>query len=147
MRSKRMTWVLTLTATASVFAVVALQSCAGTGGGADVSTIARERGLTEADIVAAVKTFQPTGKKDEYILFGSGGHSGQVVVIGVPSMRLLKVIAVFTSFSSEYCDRSRHISLLHPHRFVWWSYRFDTRSCVVGTAICDHNNGRGYAQP
>ncbi len=96
MRSKRMTWVLTLTATASVFAVVALQSCAGTGGGADVSAIARERGLTEADIVAAVKTFQPTGKKDEYILFGSGGHSGQVVVIGVPSMRLLKVIAAFT---------------------------------------------------
>ena len=96
MRSKRMTWVLTLTATASVLAVVALQSCAGTGGGADVSAIARERGLTEADIVAAVKTFQPTGKKDEYILFGSGGHSGQVVVIGVPSMRLLKVIAAFT---------------------------------------------------
>jgi nitrous-oxide reductase len=61
-----------------------------------VSAIARERGLTEADIVAAVKTFQPTGKMDDYILFGSGGHSGQVLVIGVPSMRLLKVIAAFT---------------------------------------------------
>jgi nitrous-oxide reductase len=30
------------------------------------------------------------------MLFASGGHSGQVHVIGVPSMRLLKTIAVFT---------------------------------------------------
>jgi nitrous-oxide reductase len=30
------------------------------------------------------------------MLFASGGHSGQVHVIGVPSMRLMKTIAVFT---------------------------------------------------
>jgi nitrous-oxide reductase len=30
------------------------------------------------------------------MLFASGGHSGQVHVVGVPSMRLLKTIAVFT---------------------------------------------------
>ena len=30
------------------------------------------------------------------MIFASGGHSGQVHVIGVPSMRLLKTIAVFT---------------------------------------------------
>jgi nitrous-oxide reductase len=29
-------------------------------------------------------------------MFSSGGHSGQVLVIGIPSMRLLKVIAAFT---------------------------------------------------
>ena len=29
-------------------------------------------------------------------MFASGGHSGQVIVIGVPSMRILKYIAVFT---------------------------------------------------
>ena len=38
----------------------------------------------------------PTGKKDDYYLFSSGGQSGQVIVIGVPSMRILKYIAVFT---------------------------------------------------
>ena len=38
----------------------------------------------------------PPGGRDEYLLFASGGHSGQVHVIGVPSMRLLKTIAVFT---------------------------------------------------
>jgi nitrous-oxide reductase len=62
----------------------------------DVEAIARARGLTPADLVAAAKTYMPTGKYDDYLMFGSGGHSGQVLVIGVPSMRLLKVIGVFT---------------------------------------------------
>ncbi|MCC6216312.1 MAG: Sec-dependent nitrous-oxide reductase [Polyangiaceae bacterium] len=53
------------------------------------------RGLTEADVEAALKTYVPGGKHDEYMIFASGGHSGQVLVLGVPSMRLLKVIAVF----------------------------------------------------
>jgi nitrous-oxide reductase len=38
----------------------------------------------------------PTGKHDDYIMFASGGHSGQVLVIGLPSMRQLRTIAVFT---------------------------------------------------
>jgi nitrous-oxide reductase len=62
----------------------------------DINAIAAERGLTPADIEAAVKTYTPTGQHDEYIMFASGGHSGQMFVIGMPSMRLLKVIGVFT---------------------------------------------------
>ena len=42
------------------------------------------------------KTYVPVWKMDEYYLFASGGQSGNVDVIGVPSMRLLKVIGVFT---------------------------------------------------
>ncbi len=70
----------------------------GDGGGlaSDASQIAQDRGLTEADIQAALKTYVPTGELDEYIMFASGGHSGQVLVIGMPSMRLLKVIGVYT---------------------------------------------------
>ncbi|HET9450954.1 MAG TPA: nitrous-oxide reductase, partial [Aggregicoccus sp.] len=56
----------------------------------------QERGLTEADVEAALLTYKPSGKKDDYIIFASGGQSGQVLVIGAPSMRLLKVLAVFT---------------------------------------------------
>ncbi|MEX0761603.1 MAG: Sec-dependent nitrous-oxide reductase [Dehalococcoidia bacterium] len=67
---------------------------AGLSGGA--SQIAASRGLAEADIEAALKTFTPSGIHDEYIMFASGGHSGQVLVIGMPSMRLLKVIGIFT---------------------------------------------------
>src|SRR5581483_6468929 len=62
----------------------------------DTQAVIAARGLTPADVYAAVKTYQPSGKKDEYVLFASGGHSGQVLAIGVPSMRLLKLIGVFT---------------------------------------------------
>jgi len=47
-------------------------------------------------VLAAAKTYMPSGRKDEYYLFASGGHGGQVLVIGLPSMRILKVIGVFT---------------------------------------------------
>ena len=62
----------------------------------DAAALAAERGLTPNDIYAALKTYMPSGQLDPYILFASGGQSGQVLAIGVPSMRILKVIAVFT---------------------------------------------------
>ena len=62
----------------------------------DAADIAEARGLTPDDITAALKTYTPTGVHDEYIMFASGGHSGQVYVIGMPSMRIIKQIAVFT---------------------------------------------------
>jgi nitrous-oxide reductase len=62
----------------------------------DVEAIAKQRGLTTADLVAAAKTYLPSGQKDEYLMFASGGHAGQVFVVGLPSMRLLRSIAVFT---------------------------------------------------
>ncbi len=92
-----MRWVVVVSGFAFLAALGAV-SCGGggVGAGADVSSVARERGLSEQDVLAAVKTYQPTGRFDDYILFASGGHSGQVLAIGVPSMRLLKVMAVFT---------------------------------------------------
>lgn len=76
----------------------------GSGGGATpaaqasggLKQIMQDRQLSEADVEAALLTYKPTGKKDDYVIFASGGQSGQVLVIGVPSMRLLKVVAVFT---------------------------------------------------
>jgi len=64
--------------------------------GSDWQAIAANRGLTEQDIRAAVMTYNPSGKLDDYVMFASGGHSGQVFAIGLPSMRMLKEIAVFT---------------------------------------------------
>ncbi len=68
----------------------------GLSGGGDLSKVARERGLDGAAATSAIRTYVPGGDFDEYLLFASGGHSGQMLVIGVPSMRLLKVIGVFT---------------------------------------------------
>ena len=61
-----------------------------------LAALMKARGLTDADVKAALATYTPTGKHDEYLTFASGGHSGQVVVVGVPSMRILKYIGVFT---------------------------------------------------
>ena len=58
--------------------------------------VMKERGLSEQDVVRAAKTYNPTGVKDKYVIFSSGGQSGQVIVYGVPSMRILKYIGVFT---------------------------------------------------
>jgi nitrous-oxide reductase len=58
--------------------------------------VMKDRGLTQKDILAAAKTYTPTGGRDEYLAFSSGGQSGHVIVYGIPSMRILKYIAVFT---------------------------------------------------
>lgn len=62
----------------------------------ELQRIANERGLNVDDLFAAAKTYMPSGRIDDYLAFASGGHSGQVFVIGVPSMRQLRTIAVFT---------------------------------------------------
>lgn len=71
-------------------------SGASLGASSSIQDLMVARGLSEADVESALKTYVPTGKHDEYTIFASGGQSGQVLVIGVPSMRLLKVIGVFT---------------------------------------------------
>ena len=58
--------------------------------------VMKRRGLTEKDVLAAAKTYVPTGKRDEFLAFSSGGQSGQLIVYGIPSMRILKYVAVFT---------------------------------------------------
>jgi nitrous-oxide reductase len=63
---------------------------------AQLNRLANERRLNVDDLLAAAKTYMPSGRHDEYVLFSSGGQSGQVYAVGVPSMRLLRSIAVFT---------------------------------------------------
>ena len=81
-----------------VLLALALVACGGAkkaatpGGGspaASLDELMKARNLSETDVAAALKTYTPTGRHDEYYLFGSGGHSGQVVVIGVPSMAMM----------------------------------------------------------
>jgi len=48
--------------------------------------------------IAAQKVYVAPGDLDEYYLFSSGGHSGQIYVYGVPSMRHLSTIPVYTPY-------------------------------------------------
>jgi nitrous-oxide reductase len=64
--------------------------------GGELQKVMKARGLTENDVIRAAKTYTPSGGRDEFIVFSSGGQSGQIIVYGVPTMRILKYIAVFT---------------------------------------------------
>jgi len=58
--------------------------------------VLKRRNLSEKDLLAAAKTYTPSGGRDEFIAFSSSGHAGQIIVYGIPSMRILKYIGVFT---------------------------------------------------
>ncbi len=92
---------------------------------AQLTRVANERKLNMDDLLAASKTYTPSGRHDEYVLFSSGGQSGQVFAIGVPSMRLLRSIAVFTpeswqgyGFAGER-DRVREELAINGKPVLW----------------------------
>ena len=67
-----------------------------TGGGAQsLEQVALAHGLTPDEAQNALETAVPPGKYDEFAMFTSGGHSGSIYVIGIPSMRILKEIPVY----------------------------------------------------
>ena len=41
--------------------------------------VMKRRNLSQQDLLAASKTYVPTGKRDEFVAFSSGGQSGQVL--------------------------------------------------------------------
>lgn len=71
----------------AVFALLAPVSLSLVGCGGD------DGGATSAN--AAERTYVPPGEMDEYYVFYSGGHAGDVRVAGLPSMRHIKTIPVF----------------------------------------------------
>jgi len=55
-------------------------------------------GATSDMSVAAGKVYVAPGDLDEYYMFSSGGHSGQVYVYGLPSMRHISTIPVYSPY-------------------------------------------------
>ncbi|MCP5066395.1 MAG: Sec-dependent nitrous-oxide reductase [bacterium] len=75
---------------------VAFVLSASPGSAETLQQVMKRRGLTQENLLAAAKTYTPTGERDEFIAFASGGQSGHVIAYGIPSMRILKYIGVFT---------------------------------------------------
>jgi nitrous-oxide reductase len=66
-------------------------------GTGELEKLAIDRGLEPQEAKSALRIFNPGGKYlDEFIMIASGGHSGQAIIIGIPSMRILKYISIFT---------------------------------------------------
>lgn len=78
----------------------------------ELATVAKARGLTSNDLISAVKTYGPSGSREEYLAFYGTGVSGRMVVMGMPSMKILKYVAVFSSEAWQgfsYDDESKVI--------------------------------------
>jgi nitrous-oxide reductase len=89
MRSRTAAWALG----GLIVSVIVAQQCAPS------APKRGDRAATQSDVAqAAARTYVSPGDLDEYYFFASGGHSGQVYVYGVPSMRHLSTIPVFTPY-------------------------------------------------
>lgn len=91
-----------LTLTAAALAGVAFTGC----NGKKASTAQGDRETN------ALATYVAPGEKDEYYLFYSGGHSGQIFVAGIPSMRHISTIPVFTQYPATgygFDEETKHM--------------------------------------
>jgi nitrous-oxide reductase len=68
---------------------------------------------------AAQKTYVAPGDLDEYYMFASGGHSGQVFVFGLPSMRHLVTIPVFSPYPATGYGFDDESKLMLGKDFTW----------------------------
>ncbi len=80
----------------------------------ELEKVMKERHLTQQDLLAAAKTYLPSGGRDKYLVFSSTGQAGQMMVYGVPSMKILKYIGVFT-----------------PEPWQGWGYDDDTKKILA----------------
>jgi nitrous-oxide reductase len=79
---------------------------------ANLGAVASKNGVSQDVVEAALKTYVPPGEHDEYYLFSSGGHSGNVFVYGVPSMRRIRTVPVFspeTATGYGYTEESKEL--------------------------------------
>jgi nitrous-oxide reductase len=87
-----------LAVTAYVGAIVVLAALAGRCAPSAPKSARQRAGATTDAAIAAQKVYIAPGDLDEYYMFASGGHSGSVYVYGLPSMRHLVTIPVFTPY-------------------------------------------------
>src|SRR5690242_9329929 len=88
MKKTSWTWVVSGLALAVLVVASASSSCD------KKPKLARTGDVTQS----AIATYVAPGDLDQYYLFYSGGHSGNVFVAGVPSMRHITTIPVFTPY-------------------------------------------------
>ncbi len=79
--------------------------------GSSLDQIMAQRGLSPEEAEAALKTFVPPGRFDDYVMFTSGGHRGSIMLYGIPSMRLLKEIPVYAPDSWQGWAQGDEIEL------------------------------------
>jgi nitrous-oxide reductase len=106
MNGNKPRWIPYLAAAAILFVAAMMVFCAPK---APPGAKKAARGASDL-AVAAEKTYVAPGDLDTYYMFASGGHSGQVYVYGLPSMRHISTIPVYTPYPATgygFDDESR----------------------------------------
>lgn len=63
----------------------------------ELAEVAKARGLNSEHLLSAAKSYNPSGAQNEYLAFFGTGVSGRLAVVGMPSMKILKYVAVFSA--------------------------------------------------
>ncbi|SDN00237.1 Sec-dependent nitrous-oxide reductase [Bacillus sp. OK048] len=79
---------------------------------ADFSKSTNNQAASSSTKSDAEKVYVPFGEKDDYYLFASGGHSGQMFIYGVPSMRHIRTVPVFSPDSATGYGFDEHTKKL-----------------------------------
>jgi nitrous-oxide reductase len=157
MNQKGLIAVVVVAVAALVVGVLAGRFTGDVGGAGALTALAESRGMTVEQAEGAIKAHTPPGEHDPYVLVSSGGHSGNIHLVGVPSMRLLKTIPVFTPESwsgfGQGADWSEHVldegsSDKQARRLLWADTHHPALSETEGAYdgrylyIQDRANGR-----
>ncbi len=87
--------------------------------------VANSRGLGESEQRAAVETYVPGGSHDTHLGFVTTGSSGRLAILGLPSMRILKYVGVFTPEPWQgfgYDDESKQVLRASAREDVEYRY-------------------------
>ena len=111
----------------ALLTLASLAACSGT-----TPQAPGQRPMATGDVQkAALATYVKPGDLDEYYLFYSGGHSGQVFVAGVPSMRHIATIPVFAPYpGTGYGFDEASLALLGG--FTWGDVHHPALSKTAG---------------
>lgn len=103
----------------------------------ELAKAAATRGLSVQDVLAAVKTYVPSGGRDTHIVLMTAGSAGRLAIVGLPSMRIIKYVGVFTPEPWQgfaYDDESKGILRASARGEVSYSFGLSGRPAASRTA-------------
>jgi len=105
--------------------------------GSELDKVVSRRNLSDADVQAAALTYHPTGMHDEFLAVLTTGSSGRIAVTGMPSMRIMKYVGVFTPEPWQgfaYDDESKAILAASAREDIQYEYGDSGRPAFSTTA-------------
>lgn len=91
----------------------------------ELAKVADARGLAPEDLISAAKTYNPSGHRNEYFAFFGTGVSGRLAVVGMPSMKILKYVSIFSAEPWQgyaFDDESKAITKASAREEIEYAY-------------------------